>query len=153
MRDKKAFEVEGFTYEIFPMEVEESLDILVKLMRIVGGSVGQGIAGADSAQGLLDKDLNQLDLGAILNGLATRLNEDEVKLITRALLDQRYVAVKGTPGKPGGPMDHKEHFRGRIGAMMLVMGKALEVNYADFFGSIKAAFNTAAKKGKASTPA
>lgn len=122
-------QIDGKKYEIFQLAPKESLRILTKIIRIVGGPVGISLAsmkGIKNLKDLLDSDVGSDLIGSLISTLAGRLDEKDVLDICETLLNN--VSCDGVLIQQ---MEHP-NFQGKPFHLLKVVKSALEVNYSDF---------------------
>jgi hypothetical protein len=127
--------IDGIEYTVAPIDPEEGLPVLLRLVKMLGAAMGESFKGSTRLADLMEKRLGgDIDVGA---------------------------AVKERAAGDGGTLDMK-HFQGEYGRLFKVLELALEVNYGRFLSGLKAALKGALqpgqdtdpkKKAKASTPA
>lgn len=123
---EKTIDEEVYTFH--QMKPRKSLKVLIKLFKLIGASIGKAAEGMQNkdVESILDIDI---DIGAIMGLLADRLDETETEQIIDLMLEQ--VAHKGK-GEVSNAFD--DLFTGRMSHLLKVVGAAMEVEYADFFG-------------------
>lgn len=107
--------VGGKTYEVSQLPLEESEEVLVKIMRLVGSDMTEG------------------DLAGVIG----KLEPEDISWLRERLLGQ-YCAFVNESGHrvPMGRALVNEHFAGHIGRMFNLLGRALMVNYSDFLADL-----------------
>lgn len=128
-------DIDGEVYTFYQMDPMTSVVILTKILRIIATPVGKATeqiakSGIDN---IVDADVEEIvgkmNIGSIIGSLCDRLDENEVRQIIIAMLEQVHHKGKGEVSKC-----FNTHFKGRISHLLKVVGAAMEVEYADFFG-------------------
>jgi hypothetical protein len=130
MREEVKKKIDDEEYTFFQMNPEDSLRLLTKLTKLLGMSMGKALTGngINSMEDTLDTNI---DIGALIEGIANRLDEDEVMNIVKMSLSQVIHTGQGEISKP---QVFNNIFKGRIAHMLKVVSSALQVEYSDFFG-------------------
>jgi hypothetical protein len=152
--------IDGIEYTVAPIDPEEGLPVLLRLVKMLGAAMGESFKGSTRLADLMEKRLGgDIDVGAAVKELSAHLDDKTVLADVRTLLDGRYCSWRAAGD--GGTLDMK-HFQGEYGRLFKVLELALEVNYGRFLSGLKAALKGALqpgqdtdpkKKAKASTPA
>ena len=124
-RKEEIREIDKEKYTFYRLPPRESLKVLTKITKILGGAAGKAVSSATSSKNLLDK----IDAGSIIGGIADRLDEDEVMQIVDTMLSTVVHTGEGEVSKAFDTL-----FQGRITHLLKVLKVALEVEYQDFFG-------------------
>ena len=135
MRELVTERIDDNEYEFLQIPVKQSLRILTRLLKLVGEPMGQaaGAFGNGTGGNILDREINFDLLGKAMGALTEKLDEDLVVNTISELLE--HVNVKNDGGCFV-RMDMELFFGRRIGHLLKVVRKTLEVNYADFLGDI-----------------
>lgn len=130
---EKTIDEEVYTFH--QMDPMTSVMILTKILRIVGGSIGnatQQMAESDIGN-FMDAEVGDIvkkvNIGSIVATLCDRLDENDIRQIIITMMEQVHCKGKGEVSKC-----FSVHFKGRVSHLLKVVGAALEVEYADFFG-------------------
>lgn len=124
---EKEIDGEFFIFHYLPPRM--STKLLVRLLKIVGPSIGKAFPTSNmKVKDILDADIQ---IGSAVDTLMGKFNEDEVQDIIDILLSR--VNHKGK-GSLSNEATYTELFTGNLSLLFKVVGKALEVQYADFFG-------------------
>lgn len=125
--------IKGQKYQFGYWDVDTSTSYLTKLLKLLGEPLAMALLGAieakEDGQSLMDVDMDQLKGEAIakaFQGLAARLNENEVKEILRQC--QKGVMCDGKQ------IDYNTHYMGKIGLLFQVSLANLKHQYSDFLG-------------------
>ena len=125
MREPVKKTIDGEQYTFCQLPARKNMKLLTRILKIVGPALGGAVSGGD-VESIMDLDI---DPGAIISQLCSRLDENEVEYIIDSLLSQVLCAGKGEVSKV-----FDQHFGGRLPHMFKVVAAALEVEYGDFFG-------------------
>jgi hypothetical protein len=129
VRELKSRTIDGHTYEVQELPARLALRTLNRLSRHTLPALARAFGAAKSES--LD-DIDTGELGAALETLFEHLTDDELDGLTETLLKD----VSLVDGKPlWAQMD--VHFQGRMLALLKLLGFAIEVNFADFFGALR----------------
>lgn len=121
--------IEGRKYEFGFWDVDTSTEYLTKLAKLLAEPFGAMVGGtkAGGVSSLMDADVSSLNMEALtkaFQGLATRLNEEEVKDILRQCT--KSVLCDGKP------IEYDSHFLGKVGLLFRVAIANLKHQYSDF---------------------
>ena len=117
-------EIDGRNYTFGILGPFKAHRLLVKLIKIVGPAM----AGLDVGDGKSIKDLD-IDIGSIVTGLTTALDENETEQIILTLGEQIICEGKNLTKDNIDAL-----FTGDILSLYKVVAAALEVQFGDFFG-------------------
>ena len=133
MREVVSVTIEGQTYKIKPLATTISLRIMSRLVKLVGGPIGEALK---SGNGFMDKELTDSlpIVGTVINAITERLDEEIVLNTIKELLST-VIIVNGDKEKPLSAI-FEIHFEGRIFHLLKLVKEVLEVNYGDFFEGI-----------------
>lgn len=126
MREEIKHKIDDEEYTFFQMNPIDSLKLLTKLTRLAGISIGKSLTG-EKAESI---DTN-LDVGTLIENIASRLDEDEVIEIVKTSLSQ---VIHSGEGELSKETAFNKVFGGRIDHLLRVVGMALKVEYSAFFG-------------------
>ena len=125
--------IKGAKYQFGYWDVDTSTEYLTKLIKLLGEPIAMTLLGVVDAKepgkSLMDVDMDSVKAEAIakaFQGLATRLNENEVKEILHQC--QKGVLCNGKA------IDYNAHYMGKIGLLLQVSLANLKHQYADFLG-------------------
>ncbi len=122
-------------YIFHQMDPMTSVMILTKILKITGGSLGKAVdqVAKSGIDNLIEAEVGEIaekmDIGSIVASLCDRLDENDIRQIIITMLEQVTCKGKGEVSKC-----FNVHFKGRVSHLLKVVGAALEVEYADFFG-------------------
>lgn len=141
MRTGTVKQVDDKEYEIWHLPPMEASGILIKLTKLLLQPLGEAL-GKQDLKALAD-GTTDIDFGRALSTLASRLDEQEVQTIMKAVF--KYTHIKT---ETGGfiPVDINRDFTGQIMHMFNVLKAALEVNFQDFFSVIGGKLSTLVTK-------
>lgn len=124
MREAQDKDINGIVYTVRPLSGMRSVTFLPRLNKTIGPS----IAALVDAKGVTSYALQQA-----LGALGDRLDEKEMEVITRILLDGCTFQPKD--GTPGGPLlpQFDIVMQGQPEVAYELLAFALEVNYSGFF--------------------
>ena len=128
MRTGTVKTIDGKDYEVWHLPPLEASNILIKLSKLLLEPIGEAL-GKQNLNGLAN-GTNDIDFGKALSTLASRLDEQEVQTIMKAMF--KYTHIKT---ETGGfiPVNIDRDFTGEILHMFNVLKTALEVNFWIFF--------------------
>ena len=134
------FTIDGHKYQCGTWDVDTATNTLTKLVKLLGEPLVMVLMGAvDSVkekggggglQSLMNTELEDIKteaIGKAFQGLALRLNEQEVKDLFRLCCGQQLLC-------DGKQIDYNAHFMGRIGHLLKVTMQVLRHQYRDFLG-------------------
>jgi hypothetical protein len=127
MREPVRKVIDGEEYTFCQLPVKQSIRLLTRIIKFIGPSLGIGIHG----EGIRSIADIEIDPGAIISNLCSRIDEQEIEYIIDALLSQVLHNGKGNLQQV-----FDAHFGGRIPHLFKVVAAALEVNYGDFLGGV-----------------
>jgi hypothetical protein len=144
MRERHVVNVDGEEYEIFDLPPRKALSVLTRITKIALEPIGNFVSSMEG-DALLDTQIDPQMLGKALAALSQRLDEEPVIKTVDEVFE--YVHKKT---KKGGfiQVNIDTDFSGRIGHMLKVLYKALEVNYSDFLGESGGLLGAAVSKMK-----
>lgn len=125
MREEVTRVIENNEYVFTTLPVKTSIKTLTKLTKLIVGPIGSAINGKDT----ISDALGDIDVGSLISGLSDRLDEDEVYGIIETFAG--VILHKGQ--RLSSILD--AHFGGNPALLLKVIGAALEIEYANFFGS------------------
>jgi hypothetical protein len=129
---KKVHEIDKTSYEIWHLPPRKALKVLATVIQVVGEPMGTLAAqAAPDGKSVLDQELNPEIIGRAIKAFAEKLHQVDVADTVEEVLS--YVYIKGAKGGFI-QSDMDRDFTGKIGHMLRVFAKALEVNFSDFFG-------------------
>lgn len=110
------YELDGNTYLLKQLEIEESQEVLVRLLRLLGDN--EGIS---------------------LESLPSRLQVKDINFLREHLFGANCQLLDENSGNwvPLGKAVVKNHFAGHLGKMFHLLGKALMLNYSDFLADLR----------------
>ena len=153
--DAQAKEIDGFTYDVSPLDPLVANDIWLDLVHVAGPTIG-GLVGAFSKGGIdsaLDNDPDPETLSNAIGGLFQRIEKQKMREIMNTLASVTVVRL-GNGKAPQLNQILKTHFRGKLGLMYEWLWFALSVQYSDFFARLKpaiaAGMNLVAAAGRSS---
>lgn len=127
--------IDDEVYTFHQMDPMTSILTLTKILKITGTSIGKATEQMANSgiENLMDADVDdvvrKMDIGEIVASLCDRLDENEIKQIILAMTSQIHHKGQGEVSKAFNIL-----FKGRIMHLIKVVGAAMEVEYADFFG-------------------
>ena len=130
MREKVIQRIDEEEYTFYQMNPEDSLRLLTKLARLAGVSIGKALIGNSVEESLEDTIDKSINIGTLIENIASRLDEDEVMQIVKMSLSQVTHSGEGEVSKI---QVFNSIFKGRIAHMLKVVAAALKVEYSDFF--------------------
>lgn len=132
MREPVEKTIDGEKYTFCQLPPKRSLKLMMRILRIVGPTLGVAVEGARTGAGvdigaLLTTDI---DVSRIVSALCERLDENEVEAIVDDLLSQ---TIHGGKGEVSRQFDVL--FGGRLQHLFKVVYAALQVEYGDFLAA------------------
>lgn len=132
-------DVDGSTYQFEQFNTTLSLNVLIRLSKIVGKPLAlalgavfgdeQGKGKDEAARSLLEQDLKPALLAEAMDALMLRLDEKETIELIKTLAAGKVLA-------DGRPVVFDVHYEGRLDHLFRVVQAALEVQYGNFFGAL-----------------
>lgn len=148
--DSQTTTIDGHSYTVRKLPARRGTRMLTKLARMIGPSIGT-LAEGGKLSDLMGAKVDGKLFSRAVAALFLHVDEDAVDAILMELADVTTVE-KGGLLRP----NYDLHFMGRQGALMKWAAFALEAQYADFFGEVRAAVASldelAAKVGAAESP-
>lgn len=148
--DGETLDIDGHTYTVFKLDPLVASDLLVDLGGILGPTIASlgldavakdtkaalsaALAGTgDSDNPLLDKVGPGLERAVL--AFFQRYSKAQQRELINTLMRVTHIGT----GEKSAPLERvfSAHFRGRIGPMYQWLGFALQVQYKDFFSSLK----------------
>lgn len=123
----KTFRIDQEDYQFGLLDPETAMKTWVRFLKMGLGPFGSLLSKVSLKGGKVDIGDIDFDLSEALQTLALRMDEQEVMDLIHTMLSQ-------VRDKNGAELVFAVQFIGRIGHLLKVVGKAVEVNYADFFG-------------------
>ena len=117
---QKEVEIDGETYKIHLLPPTRALQFSVKLTKLIG----EPLANMAAAQ---DKDPAEL-LPLAVRALVSRLDEGEVVTLVKAMAE--------TCTKNNQKINFEADFQGRLGHLVKLVGKVMEVQFGGFFSGL-----------------
>lgn len=121
-------EIDGEVYTFHMLKPRKSLTLLTKIVKLLGPSIGKAFSKEVKVKEILNADIN---IGDAVIEFSSKLDDDRVQYIIDVLLTQVIHHGKGTLSNE---VAYDELFSGRLKHLFKVVTKAMEVQYADFFG-------------------
>jgi len=121
-------EIDGEVYSFFMLRPRKSLSLLSKIVKLLGPSIGKAFSTEVKVKDIMDANIN---IGDSVIAFSNQFDDDRVQNIIDILLSQ--VHHKGK-GELSNDAVYDELFSGKIKHLFKVVLKAMEVQYADFFG-------------------
>lgn len=120
--------IDGKGYEFYMMPPSKALRILIQLAKRALGPVGGALEGSGAS--LSDILQTKINLEAMLSRLAENLDADWAQQTILAILE--HVVHEG-----GTKIVFEVEFMGKLLHLFKIIGKALEVNYSDFWEGLR----------------
>jgi len=135
MRNTSTETIDGQKYLVGHWHVDKQLEVMTRLIKILGEPLAMLIMGSESSKGQslkdkLDGEMNMDAIAQAFKGLALRLNEEEVKTLFKDVTH----GVKCD----GKDIDFNTQFMGRIGHLFKVSLFCIKHQYQDFLGDVPA---------------
>lgn len=124
-------EIKGDKYAFEKWNADESLDVLLDIVPLVGKPLGAATAALTGGDvSLLDKEVNPQAIAAIIEGLTSNFNKATVKrLIIKLCSEKAFCNDK--------KISFKDHYEGKVTLIFIVAKANLEVQYGNFFDAIQ----------------
>lgn len=125
-------EIDGKQYEFHEFNTTQSLNISVRLGKILAKTLGMSLSAFDfrSAKATL-LDFNQEKIAGAVEALLANLDQKEVVDLVETLVAKDNVLCDGKR------VVFNSHYAGNLPHLFRVLGAALEVQYGTFFAAIK----------------
>lgn len=119
MLKEEQVENDEHTYLLKQLPLGKSQEVLVRLMRLVGGG-SEGVSEGSLAS------------------LPSRLRNEDINFL-RDVLFGEHAMLQNDEGNwvPMGKAIVEQHFAGKIGAMFWLLGRALVLNYSSFLADLR----------------
>jgi len=127
--------VDGEEYKIVTFGPTKAFTLAARLTKFIG----EPLASMAGAVGSEQKAAEMLPLA--VKSLCNNLDEDAVLSLIKELLNSVSQRNK--------MLDFEQHFQGRLGHMIKLVGKVVEVQFADFFSELGGSLAEAMEKVKA----
>lgn len=139
-----AVTIEDQVYAFEKYGAEESLDVLIDIVKIVGKPLGAAVAalgasGQDAKQMMIDRDFDPNMLGVVFESLTSSLDKGVVKHLIKKFCSEKVLC-------DGKKINFNTHYQGRLPLMLKVVQAALEVQYGNFSDVIPDLLPSAPKK-------
>jgi len=119
--------INGTTYKVTTMDAITSLGVQAKLIKLLGGSIGELIGGA-----------NPESIKKAISKLTENMDDERVVALVLKLFERNVFYVKVTEGHPVDvPVEFNSYFSGKTADMWLVAMFIIEVNFEDLLGKYK----------------
>ena len=115
--------IDGKEYQFGLLNPFKANKLLIKLTKIIGPALGSMTKGGD-VESIMDMDLSE-----VMEGLCSRLDEDQLETIMITLFEQ--VICEGDSMSQSFV---ETEFKGSLNTLYKVAFAALEVQFGDFFG-------------------
>jgi hypothetical protein len=136
-------EVDGTTYLFSYLPPRQALALWSRLAKHLVPALAAALPKQGGIGGVLDTEVSTLNLESSAQHLATLVSQEAFAKDVDLLL----TTVRSTDNAP----ITIEAFPGKIGHVLKIAVKALEVNFADFFAGFKAALSAGKKRAPAQT--
>ena len=131
MRKTTETQIDNHKYSIGHWHVDKQVEMMAKLFKLLGEPLAMflmgGVEPKAGVASILDKQIDPSIIGKAVAGLASRINEEEVKVLFRQIVTDQVLC-------DGKQFDYNTHFMGRIGHLMRVTMAVLKHQYSDFLG-------------------
>lgn len=128
--------IDGKDYTFGQFGAEQSIKVLVRLIKLGGPSFAKILSSGKEGVNLLEQNTEDMDISSAIMEFCSRLEEDLVVSTIKEFMTQ--VIYKAKNNEEGGPVINifDAHFSGNIFHMFKVFSAALGVQYSDFFDAI-----------------
>lgn len=126
--------IEGDTYEVYMLDPDTAMDLLVELAKVAGPAI-TGLVGMATDKGLssvLEADTSDPGVADAVAGFFGKLDAALLRRLTSTLAKMTHVNGKPLSGI------YAMHFRGRLGLLFQWLGFALKAQYSDFSKGLRA---------------
>ena len=118
--------INGITYKVTTMDAITALSVQAKLIKLLGGSIGELTGGA-----------NKDSISKAISKLTENMDDERVVALVLKLFERNVFYVKVTEGHPiDVPVEFNSYFSGKTAEMWLVALFILEVNFSDVRGKL-----------------
>jgi hypothetical protein len=132
MQSAKIISVENERYEFRHLDPIKASRLLVRVVKPLLRPLGEALSGAKGLAGILDSNMDGMNLGSAFGALADNLNDDE---FNRLLLELLSVVRLET----GMEINASVHFEGRVFHMHKVAFESFKYNFDDFLAETSGA--------------
>jgi len=117
----------GYVYHVTQFGAREGGHVLVRLLKILGGSVGEALQGAT--------DFDMGVVGKVIANLATTVDEKDLDYLVDTFAKTTSVEIEGKPVPLTAEGVLDVHFAGEYTELSQWLAFAVEANFGDFFGA------------------
>jgi hypothetical protein len=119
---QKTVTVDGEDYKVHLLPPSRAYKLATKLTKMIGEPLGT-MAGS-----MGDEAKSATALPMAIKALTTNLADDDSLVLIKALMETVTFENK--------PLNFESHFQGRLGLMLKLVAKVVEVQFADFMGAV-----------------
>ena len=131
------FQVDDVHYQMLYLPPSKSIKVLTRLMKLISDPLGKGMGSIQSDtpgnETFLDQEVNVELIGKAITALGERLDE---ALVWNTITELLSTVEKQTDEGGFCKVNVETDFSGRIGHLIKVIAKTIEVNYNDFLGQV-----------------
>ena len=136
MRFEEQFEIDGETYKVKHFSATRGTRIFSRLVKFAGEPVAKFLSAGKAIKNNDEAAANEV-LGQAISALSSRIDENEVEVLIKDILDSVQVIEAKTGKLRGVGAEYFDvHFQGRIGHLFKVLGKTVAFQYSDFLGGL-----------------
>jgi len=136
MRFEEQFEIDGETYKVKHFSATRGTRIFSRLVKFAGEPVAKFLSAGKAIKDNDEAAANAV-LGQAISALSSRIDENEVEVLIKDILDSVQVIEAKTGKLRGVGAEYFDiHFQGRIGHLFKVLGKTVAFQYSDFLGGL-----------------
>lgn len=119
-------EIDSKTYEFEQFGAKKSLQILVRLSKLIGKPISLLISSFEPGKKMMDSELKPEMLSLAIEALTSNLDSTEVISLLETLCATNTLC-------DGAKINFDSHYEGQLPHLFKVVGAALEVQYGNFF--------------------
>lgn len=117
-------QINGVTYKVTTMDAITALSVQAKLVKVLGGSIGELMGGA-----------NRENVQKAITTLTENFDDKNVMSLVLKLFEKNIFWVNTKEGQPiDTPIEFSSYFSGKTADMWLVVMFILQVNFSDVLG-------------------
>jgi len=145
MRETVTKDINGLTYEFYQFSATESLKLLTRIAKIVGGPLAAIVTNPEIQKEAISSQVGDASARAV-GSLFEKLDEDFVVDTVKKILSQTVCVGYGRVL----PI-FDTHFKRKMGHLFKVLEAAINAEYDDFFGALLDLKGMAANRGEKTT--
>ncbi len=136
MRFEEQFNIDGENYKVRHFSATRGTRIFARLVKFAGEPVAKFLSAGKAIKENDEAAANAV-LGQAISALSSRIDENEVELLIKDILESvQVIDAKSGQLRGVGAEYFDVHFQGRIGHLFKVLGKTVAFQYSDFLGGL-----------------